>query len=438
MYNVLIADDNPVICESLAKTIPWEKLKCETPFMVFDGDMAKIEIEDRKPDIIISDIRMPGIDGLKLLAWSKETNPDRPFIIITGFDDFDYARKALRLGALDLIIKPISNAELSDAVMRAVQKLEEKYRVTGKLKKLQDRVNMGREELKTVSSERRIKLYRDLLFGESPDRSVNASANNTLQEIGGFPKNTSFRFRMGYFPVQEEQDAVRNKVDQIRTKLLYHYSLYTDFFKIHDCYCLIAFITDIRNSAYLEGMESFFTLMEEKEGSRGHLDPPPRQPVFSGPFDDISEIKPILDALHKKAMLAVEIRGPAEARRLPRFSPQVAAVLRYMLANHDQKLSLDDVAEEMQLCGTHITRILKKESGYGFVDVLSRFRIAAALELLKAGRLRVYEVGDKVGLENYAYFYQVFKKITGYAPKEFPYNDRELYEELTAVLRWLE
>ena len=85
----------------------------------YDGKTALQNIESLQPDIVFTDVRMPGLNGLELIARAKTLVPQCLFVIISGYNEFDYARKALRLGVLDYIDKPV-NLEKLDAVLKPV------------------------------------------------------------------------------------------------------------------------------------------------------------------------------------------------------------------------------------------------------------------------------------------------------------------------------
>lgn len=92
--------------------------------------------------------------------------------------------------------------------------------------------------------------------------------------------------------------------------------------------------------------------------------------------------------------------------------------LNYLNEHYMEDITLQDVAEAVGLSESYLCRTLKKETGDSFVNILNKIRICHAQELLQKGELKVYEVAETVGFSNYAYFYQVFKKVTGYSPKE--------------------
>lgn len=113
---MLIVDDEPVICQGLAQTIPWHSLGVEDVDMAFNGNQALRKMEQEPFDLILTDISMPEMDGLALAEYVVQAYPDTKMIIISGFDNFHYARQALRLGIEDYLLKPVNVDELMGLV----------------------------------------------------------------------------------------------------------------------------------------------------------------------------------------------------------------------------------------------------------------------------------------------------------------------------------
>ncbi|KAA9004096.1 response regulator [Paenibacillus spiritus] len=123
-YKALLVDDEPIILRSLRAAIPWEELRIGIVGEARNGEAALKLIEETAPDIVISDIRMPGIDGLSLMRDVLSANDRLLFIFISGYGEFEYAREALRMGAFDYLLKPIDHDELEVMLERAVEKLD--------------------------------------------------------------------------------------------------------------------------------------------------------------------------------------------------------------------------------------------------------------------------------------------------------------------------
>lgn len=124
MYKVVIIDDEPIIVEGLSRVIKWESYGCKLVGTAYDGMEGVDVIRKNQPDIIFSDIAMPGMDGLKMIAAIKVEHPDAKIAILTGYRDFDYAQTAIRLGVSRFLLKPSNLTELEEAVQFMVEELK--------------------------------------------------------------------------------------------------------------------------------------------------------------------------------------------------------------------------------------------------------------------------------------------------------------------------
>ncbi|WP_312149802.1 response regulator [Paenibacillus odorifer] len=117
---VLLADDEPVILRGLKKLISWEKLGLTIVGEASDGIELKQQIEDCDPDLIISDISMPGYTGIDIIREIHEAGRAVKVIFISAYQEFTYARQALQYGALDYLVKPVNKNQLEQVVSKAV------------------------------------------------------------------------------------------------------------------------------------------------------------------------------------------------------------------------------------------------------------------------------------------------------------------------------
>ena len=122
---VLIADDEPNICKLIKNLVDWDSLDLELVGFAYNGDESYDMITTHLPDIVITDIRMPGRSGLNIIRDCLEQNLDIKFIIITGHSEFDYARQAVKYGANDFLLKPLNGEELSEALKRIIKRLSD-------------------------------------------------------------------------------------------------------------------------------------------------------------------------------------------------------------------------------------------------------------------------------------------------------------------------
>ena len=124
MYTMLVADDERWIRERIISSINWTKIGVSIAGEAADGEEAMALSQKLKPDIILTDIRMPGISGLDFIKSLHEAKINSRIIIISGFNDFDYAQKAIKLGVVDYILKPVENTELVNIVKKCIRQIE--------------------------------------------------------------------------------------------------------------------------------------------------------------------------------------------------------------------------------------------------------------------------------------------------------------------------
>lgn len=120
---MLIVDDEPVICEGLRKTIDWSKLDVDVVGEAYDGEEALWMIKEHQVQIVLTDIRMEGMDGLELARRLRTELPHVRIIIMSGYEDFEYARQALRLEVIDYLLKPVNIDELMNTVRKVAESI---------------------------------------------------------------------------------------------------------------------------------------------------------------------------------------------------------------------------------------------------------------------------------------------------------------------------
>jgi len=125
MYNVWIVDDEPFILEGLAAVVDWPSLQLHLAGQAENGLDALEQIEESgaKVDILITDIAMPEMDGLKLIRTLKERSPELKSIVLSGYNEFDYIREGMRIGIENYLLKPINLEELTQTLQSTVEKL---------------------------------------------------------------------------------------------------------------------------------------------------------------------------------------------------------------------------------------------------------------------------------------------------------------------------
>ncbi|MGG4219577.1 response regulator [Paenibacillus jamilae] len=137
MVQILLVDDESYVTESLAATIPWETLGIERVHQATSALAAVDVLEAHDIDILVTDIRMPGMSGLELIVEVNERWPHIRSLLLTGYADFEYAKKALQLKAFDYILKPVDDEEFIKCVSAAMDSLKEEWEAFDKVHQLQ-------------------------------------------------------------------------------------------------------------------------------------------------------------------------------------------------------------------------------------------------------------------------------------------------------------
>jgi len=124
MYRVVLVDDERLIVRGLSSVVPWAEFGCEVAGAAYDGVKGLEMIRSLRPDIVLTDIRMPNMDGLTMLAALRSEFPEIQTTVLTAYRDFDYARQAITLGVCRYLLKPSNLDELKEAVRQMVSRLD--------------------------------------------------------------------------------------------------------------------------------------------------------------------------------------------------------------------------------------------------------------------------------------------------------------------------
>ena len=124
MYRVLLVDDEQIILDGLSRVIPWERMGCEVAGTASNGEEGLQLVRALKPDILMTDIRMPNMDGLSMVAALRSEFPRLQITVLTAFRDFEYAQTALHLGVCRYLLKPSKLDELYEAVRVMTERLD--------------------------------------------------------------------------------------------------------------------------------------------------------------------------------------------------------------------------------------------------------------------------------------------------------------------------
>lgn len=257
MMKVLVVEDEDIIRKGMINTIDWLSMGCTVIGEAINGEDGLEKIEKLNPDLVITDIRMPVMDGLEMLREAEKREMKFEKILLTSYGEFEYAQEGIKLGVIDYILKPIDE----DIFYKALKKVKEKIK-----------------SLETLE---------------------------TVKDISNSKENIEF----------------------------YNPKIYLD---------------------------------SEKDKNR-----------------------------------------------------YVEKAIEKIIAAYSEKINIKDIAEELDVSVSYLSRKFKDITGETFLDVLNKYRIQKSIKLLMTQEYKIYEISEKVGFTDYKHFCNVFKKYLHTAPGDF-------------------
>ena len=178
MVKLFLAEDEIAMREGIKRNIPWESIGVEFCGEASDGELAWPQILEQKPDIVITDIKMPFMDGLQLAGLIRRELPDTRIVILSGYSEFEYAQEALRIGVTEYLLKPITPRQLREVIEKLAASLEEEKQ------KKEERIDWLEEEKREKSEYDRRTLFKMLLSGSMSSHAILEKADEMGLRLG--------------------------------------------------------------------------------------------------------------------------------------------------------------------------------------------------------------------------------------------------------------
>ncbi|MFI2856176.1 response regulator [Paenibacillus sp. JSM ZJ436] len=414
--NILVVDDERFVREALTEAIREASVEYRIAGEAQHGEEAFRMIQAHPVDLVITDVRMPRMDGLELCRRIYEFNPDIRIVLLTGYADFSYARQAMKYHVSDYLLKPCDSVEILNVI--------EKHAEEHKLQRFQRQVEQLRH------SHVLEKHLNDLLYG-IPIPYFNQSILPAYQCI--YLLCMAMKAPMSH-SIWNEQQAL-NAVKNISEEWLEPHVKAVGI--MEEDHLVIYLFNEKKRS--LSEME---TVADELHAVIRNNLKLLVQIGISTPAQHQSEVprryresyqamQTALQHSDKHIYTYTEVgreEMPGEDEVLDMSEKGKRRVVEHMLQVIDERypenLSLRMLADEVYMNPTYLGRIFKEDTGHSFNYYLNLVRVRQAKRLLEDFRIRVYEVCDQVGFKDPAYFSQTFKKYTGITPQEYQ-NSRQ-------------
>ncbi len=407
MYNVIIAEDSKPILRHIRMLIESSGLPVRVTATAPNGLEALERLQDGQADILLTDIRMPKLDGLGLIEQAKALNPRLQAVLITGYSDFDYARRALNLHAFDYLLKPVDQTQLSDVLERLITQLAEQRHSDRKLlESVVEPAFLADMPLDAglLAGRYRMALLRRRPFAAQAERAWTAGEIEAALSAlpGGECRYVWPAPRQGRFVVllAEQELAADGKAAARQLTQALQGSLAAAG--------LPAVVAVAPEPAGLGALAAVHAALERE--LRGHLTVGGNlAPPISAEGDYAAP--PQAGEASKLALREPLKRGGEELfERLD----------RYLRQNLYAQLSVTEAAQQFHVSPSYVSRLVKRYTGSTFVHHYMALKIAEARRLLSSGpEVKVKHVAEALGFGDPHYFSNVFKEYVGCRPSEF-------------------
>ncbi|MDM5328977.1 response regulator [Neobacillus sp. CF12] len=381
-YNVVIADDEKLILNNLAQIIDWQGLDCEIIGTAQNGQEVMEIIKNQQVDLLLTDISMPEMSGIELLKTLNQIDNKPIVILISGYDDFEYAKEGIKNNVFDYFLKPIDYDELEDCVKRALNKLK--------------------EQKVSVYEREKYAIYELITSGK-----VDAQINN----------KQSLYFSMIVKNYKEDIELIFTKNEDFLSK--WNPNLFV--YKLLDKEVMVV-VEMAKRFINQEGdITDAFSQQLLHEGSDQCI-------ISVGKVvKQLFEIKRSVDAAKELLKYENYIRGNVLTEELLKkeYKPSQSAAdmmeeaLDYIRSNFKTDLGVEKTAEQVGLSVSYFSLLFKQKTGLTFLDYLTNVRMEYACLFLQNTDLKTYEIAEKVGYTDQRYFSQVFKRKMKKTPSEY-------------------
>lgn len=512
---VMVVDDEYMILDGMS-SFPWESYGCELVATAQNGQEGLEKVGEFQPDLVFSDIEMPRMNGLEFSAEARKLNDKLKIIFLTGYDNFEFAQEAVRLGASDYLLKPMNFVKLDQLVKKICGEIREEKKESKYYKDLQKTFE---KELPYIRS----KFVNDVVHGRIRNRydleyQTNAVGIHIEKYIciaitrenahsgreDSWPEQYAFlnigeeifgeycrevlceyddmNLQFNFIPLFGKEDGEKYCMEQAIAASEKLKQVAEEMIRYKICIGLSGVATDVygMNEKYIEACQACSQSVylgdntivqyedldgvirqnyEITEGQKQRL----FMKIYSGqnmelndckymaldllvacmkyPFmcrikckiqeeeydfsflqdgikviSNASAVDEIVQYLSKGfGLLAVQNNKNAEDR----YQNIVGNITSYLQEHYSEDITLDSVAEQFHMSRTYVSRLLKRYANQSFLKMLIDIRMEVARKMIMEDKLKMYEIAEKVGYNDFSYFIQAFKKKYGVTPNDY-------------------
>ena len=420
MYKVLLVDDEYMITEGLKRLIPFDKWDMEVVATANHADDALDYVREHPVDIVISDVNMPDKTGLEMIGEMKELLPNAYYILLSGYQEFDYVKKAMNLNVVDYLVKPVDKVELERLLEKIASQLGEESHEPEILSQ-----QLDEEAFKAHLSQK-----ENWWIGLSKEKQGNfvipyyvlgqdwqiVLADQEFEGLLVMPFEAPYQSNFEKWKRDIEKTLFYGSVnlDQSESLFSYYEPIYRVIIQgnlqqiIEELTLLEKIVLEntprvsITKQLFTQFVMDVFHLFEHLKA------------------DDMTDIVKNIHAITTfEDLVAYTKETLTSFFGQYRMNENVVSVLEVIGRDYQKELSLKDISKDLFINPVYLGQLIKKETNSTFAELLNKQRIKAAQQLLLSTNDSIEDICYTVGYSNVGYFYKVFRKLCGKSPKAY-------------------
>lgn len=368
MYKALIVDDEPSVLEGLRIMIPWNSVGFEVCGETQNAQEALIKMEELRPHLLVTDIRMPFKSGLELINEVRKMDLDVEFVILSGYSEFAYAQEAIRQGVSYYLLKPLDKEEIISVLKDIKSKLDAIFLT---------KYGFTQQEIEEYRKSRTLH--------ENTNTSDEKKKEHRMFTLDSFDEELIHALQLMNY--QEARKLIDKLFNYIKSRDI---SLPEARIIVSSC------IYHILRIAFEKNIKLNFILPEEISGELS-----------------LAGLKGLITGILSKT-----INLMAESRKI-NLRSYLYRVKSYIDDNFSKDLKVSTLAQMEFIEAGYLGETFTKQFGCSINEYINRVRINKAMELIRTTDMKLNDISYAVGYKNYNNFFFHFKRITNTKPTQF-------------------
>lgn len=357
----------------LREQVPWKQYGFQVVGEAGNGEAALELIPQLLPDIILTDIIMPVMNGIDFMSHVCERYEHIKLVVLSGYNEFEYARKCIEYRAFSYLLKPTNDTDIERVFLKARTELD---RVYGSGMKSDE----SRGKMASASSNAG-QAYSEL------DDLFHRESRGLMQEIVQF--------------------TLSGKREQLDTCLNRYFNLMENLNPGEEDLIFMKMVEFLLHLSAKAGENN----LEVGRIYNANIHHEIRKII------EKSAIKDLRDWAAAVCDEVMQLRtDPAKAEQ---YDPVIEQVLKFLSDNYDRRITLDEVCDHVNISPSYFCSLFKQKTGETLMGYLTNMRMTRAKELLINRNLKIYEVAVMVGYDDFRHFSKTFRKMAGHTPQEY-------------------